>query len=81
MSIPFVNNCFEQSIYNKSFYDDEKLIIINRVSDKIFNVIEDIFSKNIDDLYLMLLSGPLDKKSKIRKFFEKEKQFLCINLF
>ena len=72
---------FEQSIYNKSFFDNEKLIIINRVSDKIFNVIEDIFSKNVNDLYLMLLSGPLDKKSKIRKYFEKEKQFLCIPVY
>ena len=34
-------NIFEQSIYNKSFFDNEKLIIINKVSDRILNVIED----------------------------------------
>ena len=75
-----INN-FEQSILNKSFFENEKLIIVNRVSDKLLNIIENIFSKNIDDLHFILLSGPLDKKSKIRKFFEKEKQYICVPVY
>ena len=75
-----INN-FEQNILNKSFFENEKLIIVNRVSDKLLNVIENIFSKNIDDLHFILLSGPLDKKSKIRKFFEKEKQYICVPVY
>ena len=74
-------NNFEQNILNKSFFENEKLIIINRVSDKLLNVIENIFSKNIDDLHFILLSGPLDKKSKIRKFFEKERQYICVPVY
>ena len=72
---------FEQSIYNKSFFDNEKLIIINKVSDRILNVIEEIASKNINDLYFILLSGPLDKKSKIRKYFETDNQSLCVPVY
>ena len=75
-----INN-FEQSILNKSFFENEKLIIVNRVSDKLLNIIENIFSKNIVDLHFILLSGPLDKKSKIRKFFEKEKQYICVPVY
>ena len=74
-------NNFEQNILNKSFFENEKLIIVNRVSDKLLNVIENIFSKNIVDLHFILLSGPLDKKSKIRKFFEKEKQYICVPVY
>ena len=74
-------NNFEQNILNKSFFENEKLIIVNRVSDKLLNVIENIFSKNIVDLHFILLSGPLDKKSKIRKFFEKERQYICVPVY
>ncbi|MDC3126055.1 DNA polymerase III subunit delta, partial [Candidatus Pelagibacter sp.] len=72
---------FEENILNKSFFENEKLIIVNRVSDKILNIIENIISKNISDLHLILLSGPLDKKSKIRKYFEKERQILCVPVY
>ena len=74
-------NDFEQNIFNKSFFENEKLIIINRISDKILNTIENIISKNVEDLYLILLSEALDKKSKIRKFFEKEKKALCVAVY
>ena len=72
---------FEENILNKSFFENEKLIIVNRVSDKILNIIENIISKNISDLHFILLSGPLDKKSKIRKYFEKERQILCVPVY
>ena len=72
---------FKQSIFNHSFFENEKLIIINRVSDKIFNVVEEIISKNVDDLYLVLLSGPLEKRSKLRKFFEKEPNTICVPFY
>ncbi len=68
-----INNVedFKERIFNKSFFDNEKLIIINRVSDKIFSLIEEIIDKNIKDLKIILKTSVLDKKSKLRKFFEK----------
>ncbi len=72
---------FNENIFNQSFFENEKLVIINRVSDKILGIIESIVSKNIEDLYIILSSGPLDKKSKLRKFFEKEKETVCIPVY
>ena len=74
-------NTFNESVFNQSFFENEKLILINRVSDKIFNIVEDIVSKNLDNLCLILLSGTLDKKSKLRTYFEKEKKTVCIPVY
>ena len=72
---------FEENILNKSFFENEKVLIINRASDKILNIIEDIISKKVEDLHIILLSGVLEKKSKIRRFFEKEKKVACIPVY
>ena len=68
-------------LQNKSFFDDKKLIIVNRVTDKLKNLIEQIVSKNITDLNIVLISSILEKKSKLRSFFEKEKQLICIPFY
>jgi len=72
---------FEEKIFNKSFFDEEKLIIINRVSDKILNLIKDIIDKKFSEIIILLKSGNLDKKSKIRNFFEKGKNTICIPFY
>ncbi len=68
---------FFNSILSKSFFEDEKLIIILRVSDKIIDIIEEISSKNIDDIKIILSANILEKKSKLRNFFEKGKNTIC----
>jgi DNA polymerase-3 subunit delta len=60
---------FKENLLNKSFFEDEKLIIIKRVSDKFFKIIEEIISKDLDDLSFILVANNLDKRSKIRVFF------------
>ena len=72
---------FKQNIFTKSFFEDEKLYIINRVSDKSFKLVKEILSKNLDDFYIVLLSQSLDKKSKIRKYFETNKTTICIPVY
>ena len=87
---------FREEIFNKSFFENDKLIIINRVSDKILNLIDEMVDKKIDDLKIVLKAVILEKKSKLRNFFEKQKntiivpfyedtnqslQFLAINFF
>ena len=72
------NESFLDSILSKSFFDDEKLIIISRVSDKIKKIIEEIIEKKITDIKFILSSGILEKKSKLRTFFEKNKNTICI---
>jgi DNA polymerase-3 subunit delta len=62
---------FYESILNKTFFDNQKLIIIKRVSDKFFKIIEEIISKNVEDISIILISDNLDKKSKLRVFLKK----------
>tara|TARA_B100001121_G_scaffold304834_1_gene321037 strand:- start:89 stop:1084 length:996 start_codon:yes stop_codon:yes gene_type:complete len=72
---------FKESIVSKSFFDTDKLIIINRVSDKSLIIIEDIIERNIDDLKIILKSGVLEKKSKIRNFFEKNSKTIIVPFY
>ena len=69
-------NFFEE-ILSKSFFENEKLIIISRSTDKITSIIEEILEKKIDDLVLILNSGSLEKRSKLRLLFEKNKKIIC----
>ena len=68
---------FFNSILTKSFFDDKKLIIINRTTDKIRETIEDLIEKNPEDIKVILNSKNLEKKSTLRKIFEKEKSIIC----
>ena len=72
---------FQQTIFNKSFFDNDKLIIINRISEKSLKIIEEISNKEFNDIFFILLGGSLDNKSKIRKFFEKEINTVCIPFY
>ena len=72
---------FFNSILSKSFFENEKLIIINRVTDKIKNILEDIIDKKINDLVFILNANILDKKSKIRILFEKNKNTFCVPFY
>ena len=66
----FVNNL------NKSLFDSEKIIIINRCTDKIIKIIEELIDRNINDVIIIFNSDALEKKSKLRNFFEKSKKNL-----
>ena len=63
-------------ILNKSFFEDEKLVIINRVTDKFYELFNKIHSYNTDGIKIILKAGILEKKSIIRKFFESENNIL-----
>ena len=72
---------FITQITNKSFFEDKKIIIISRATDKINKFLEDIFSRNIDDVCIVLNAGILDKKSKLRINFEKSENLICIPFY
>ncbi len=69
---------FIENLYTKSFFENEKLIIINRASDKILELIEDVFEKETFGTSIIIKSGNLDKKSKLRNFFDKNKNTYSI---
>ena len=74
-------NIFFNSVLTKSFFDNEKLIIINRATDKIRTIVEDLMEKNPEDIQIILNSKNLEKKSTLRKLFEKEKSNVCIPFY
>ncbi|MDC0424376.1 DNA polymerase III subunit delta [Candidatus Pelagibacter ubique] len=72
---------FFNSILTKSFFDNEKLIIINRATDKIRETIEGLIEKNPEDIKIILNSKNLEKKSTLRKIFEKDKSIICVPFY
>ena len=72
---------FFNNILSKSFFENEKLIIINRVTDKILGIIEELIERKIEDLIIILNANALEKKSKIRSLFEKSKEATCVAFY
>ena len=74
-------NNFFNNILSKSFFENEKLIIINRATDKIKKILEEVIEKKIQDLVIVLNANTLEKKSKIRSLFEKSKDAVCVPFY
>ena len=72
---------FFMNLYSQSFFENKKLIVISRVTEKIKDIIEDMDEKKLIDVVIVLLSGTLDRKSKIRQLFEKSKVLTCIPFY
>ena len=72
---------FIEDISNKSFFENEKFVIISRTTDKFFKIIEEIIEKKIDNVSILLISDALDKKSKLRNYFEKSKEAICVPFY
>ena len=69
---------FYENILSGSLFERSKIIIINRATDKIFQIIQDLISRNISNVKIIINSGVLETKSKIRSLFEKQKDLICI---
>ena len=72
---------FFADILSSSFFENEKLIIISRASDKIKVVIEEIIERKVRDLTIILNANILEKKSKLRVYFEKNKETICVPFY
>jgi len=74
-------NNFIENILSKSLFEQQKFIIIKRATDKIFKIIEILNSKNLEDVTIVLNSDNLEKKSKLRSFFGKDKKLICVPFY
>ena len=74
-------NDFIESILSKSLFESEKIIIIKRATDKILKIIDEIDSKNIEDIKIIFNADNLEKKSKLRSLFEKDKKYVCVPFY
>ena len=72
---------FVEKLMNKSLFDEEKLIIISRSTNKILKFVEEFFEKKIENVKLIINAESLDKKSKLRSLFEKENNLACVPFY
>ena len=74
-------NNFIENVLSKSLFDPQKFIVIKRSTDKLFKIIENLNSKNLEDTVIIINSDNLEKKSKLRSFFEKDKKLVCVPFY
>jgi DNA polymerase-3 subunit delta len=72
---------FISSLLTKSLFQDSKLIIISRSSDKLTNLLSEILEKEIINSKIIVKCSNLEKKSKLRNLFEKEKNLVCTPVY
>ena len=72
---------FISSLVNKSLFEDNKLIIISRTTEKIIKLVNEILERNVENIKIILNSDNLEKKSKLRSLFEKNKNLTCIPFY
>ena len=69
---------FYNSIYSGSLFSNKKIITINNGTDKIIKQINHIVDRYPENVFLIIFSDILEKKSQLRNFFEKNLKTLCI---
>ena len=74
-------NEFLENTLNKSLFETKKIILIKRATDKIVNLIKDIKDRNFEDVALILDADNLEKRSKLRTYFEKDKKLICVPFY
>ena len=74
-------NYFLENTLTKSLFEDEKIIIIKRATDKILKIIEELDGKKLVGISIIINSDNLEKKSKLRTFFEKNKNYVCVAFY
>ena len=79
--ILYNENHFLDDLLNRSLFDEQKIIVIQRSSEKIINIIENLNSKKIKDVLIIINAENLEKKSKLRALFEKNKDYVCIPFY
>ncbi len=72
---------FIENILTNSLFESAKIILIKRGTDKILKIIEELNEKDIQDLVIIINSENLEKKSKLRSYFEKHKKNICIAVY
>ena len=72
---------FFENILSGSLFEDNKIIIINRASDKIYGAMQELIEREIKSVKIIINSDILEKKSKLRSLFEKKKNLVCVTTY
>ena len=81
--VEFINNydIIFNELMSRSLFDENKIIIISRASDKITKYIDELLNNNLENIKIILRSGILEKKSSLRNFFEKNKKLIVVPFY
>ena len=71
-------NSFYENTLSGSLFESNKIVIINRASDKIFETIQDLINRNLTNIVIIINAGILETRSKLRSLFEKKEDLICI---
>ena len=66
------NNAFQNEVLNQSLFSKNKIFIIEQATDKILDYLDNILASDKNNKFF-IFANILDKKSKLRNYFEKEK--------
>ena len=69
---------FYENILSGSLFESNKVIVINRASDKIFEIIQNLINRNTTNITIIINAGQLETRSKLRSLFEKNNDLVCI---
>ena len=69
---------FYDNILSGSLFENKKIILIKRASDKIYDVVKDLIERNISQIKVIINAGILETRSKLRSLFEKDNDLICI---
>ena len=73
-------NILYENFANDSLFSEEKIIFLEQATDKILEQILEVLEKRNEKIKIYIFSEILDKKSKLRNLFEKDKRvaiFAC----
>ena len=68
---------FYNLLYSGSLFANKKIITLYDATDKVTEKISDIYDKCPENIFLIIFTDILEKKSKLRNFFEKNKKTIC----
>ena len=72
---------FIEKVLSKSLFDEDKIIVIKRATDKIVKLIDELNTRNIEETIIIIIADILDKKSKLRLLFEKDNRLVCVPFY
>ena len=68
-------------LLNESLFGESKILIISRISEKIVGFVDKILERKLHKVKIILKSGILEKKSKLRNLFEKNEYLVTIPFY
>ena len=72
---------FLSEIKNESLFNNQRLLIISRATNKVLEVLGDLTSFSNENISMIILCENLEKKSKLRQLFEKNKKLICVAFY